>query len=188
MIWLTVPTVTIGYGRKPGWRGARLGWPNASLPRGSRDGVCSRTVGGGAVAILEGLKVGGSIRGLSPEGLATIVQVEWYGNQAVNVTFRDAAGAVKQRLVYRTDEPTLEVATAGRPWSFDGDGALLRLVSEAYRIRLPTCSTHIRPSTRHASSHYRTRSQPSMARCCRGSHCAFCAALAGAHRFVRTLN
>ena len=24
----------------------------------------------------------------------------------------------------------------GRPWSFDGDGALLRLVSEAYRIRL----------------------------------------------------
>lgn len=24
----------------------------------------------------------------------------------------------------------------GRPWSFDGDGAILRLVSEAYRIRL----------------------------------------------------
>ena len=88
------------------------------------------------MAILEDLKAGASIRGLSPEGLATVVQVEWYGNQAVNVTFRDAAGTVKQRLVYRADEPTLEVATAGRPWSFDGDGALLRLVSEAYRIRL----------------------------------------------------
>jgi hypothetical protein len=43
---------------------------------------------------------------------------------------------VKQRLVYRADESTLDVATAGRPWSFDSDGALLRLVSEAYRIRL----------------------------------------------------
>jgi SNF2 family DNA or RNA helicase len=28
------------------------------------------------------------------------------------------------------------VVEEGRPWSFDGDGALLRLVSEAYRIRL----------------------------------------------------
>jgi superfamily II DNA or RNA helicase len=88
------------------------------------------------VTILEDLKAGASVRGLSPDGLAEIVQVEWYGNQAVNVTFRDAVGAVKQRLVYRADEPTLEVAVAGRPWSFDGDGALLRLVSEAYRIRL----------------------------------------------------
>ena len=25
---------------------------------------------------------------------------------------------------------------AGRPWSFDGDGALVRLVAEAHRIRL----------------------------------------------------
>src|SRR5207245_2978513 len=29
-----------------------------------------------------------------------------------------------------------EIAVAGRPWSFDGDGGLLRLVSEAHRIRL----------------------------------------------------
>ena len=49
---------------------------------------------------------------------------------------RDAAGAVGNRLVYRNEEPSLEVVEAGRLWSFDGDGALLRLVSEAYRIRL----------------------------------------------------
>ena len=29
-----------------------------------------------------------------------------------------------------------EIVEAGRPWSFDGDGALFRLVSEAHRIRL----------------------------------------------------
>src|SRR5262249_30036128 len=33
-------------------------------------------------------------------------------------------------------EPDLEVVAAGRSWSFDGDGALFRLVSEAFRIRL----------------------------------------------------
>jgi len=39
-------------------------------------------------------------------------------------------------VLYRHDEPRLEVVEQGRPWSFDGDGALFRLVSEAHRIRL----------------------------------------------------
>jgi len=39
-------------------------------------------------------------------------------------------------FVYRDDEPSLELVEMGRPWSFDGDGDLLRLVSEAYRINL----------------------------------------------------
>jgi superfamily II DNA or RNA helicase len=39
-------------------------------------------------------------------------------------------------LLYRHDEPRLELVEIGRPWSFDGDGALFRLVSEAHRIRL----------------------------------------------------
>ena len=40
------------------------------------------------------------------------------------------------RLLYRDDEPSLEVLERGLPWSFDGDGNLFRLVSEAQRIRL----------------------------------------------------
>ena len=39
-------------------------------------------------------------------------------------------------LLYRHDEPRIEIVEQGRPWSFDGDGALFRLVSEAQRIRL----------------------------------------------------
>jgi hypothetical protein len=35
-----------------------------------------------------------------------------------------------------TTKPRIEVVEVGRPWSFDGDGALFRLVSEAHRIRL----------------------------------------------------
>lgn len=85
---------------------------------------------------LEDLKAGASVKGLSPTGTAKVVQVEWFGNQAVKVTFEDVTGTVKNRLVYRNEEPSLAVVAAGRPWSFDGDGSLLRLVSEAYRIRL----------------------------------------------------
>jgi hypothetical protein len=72
------------------------------------------SIGCGAVATLEELKAGASIRGLAADGLATVVQVEWFGDQAVNVTFRDATGAVKQRLVYRADEPA-PGSRGGRP-------------------------------------------------------------------------
>ena len=88
------------------------------------------------MAVLEDLKAGAFIAGLAPGGTARIVYAERFGDQAVKVTYEDASGAVGNRLVYRNEEPSLEVVQAGRPWSFDGDGALLRLVSEAYRIRL----------------------------------------------------
>jgi hypothetical protein len=51
------------------------------------------------------------------------------------VTYRDSEGTVGQRLLYRDDESTLSLVEAGKAWSFDGDGALLRLASEALRIR-----------------------------------------------------
>ena len=45
-------------------------------------------------------------------------------------------GKVANQLLYRDDEPRLEIVERGRPWSFDGDGGLFRLVSEAHRIHL----------------------------------------------------
>ena len=56
--------------------------------------------------------------------------------------FAEGTVALKNRLVYRNEEPTLEIVSAGRPWSFDGDGSLLRLVSEAYRIRIALPSAY----------------------------------------------
>ena len=88
------------------------------------------------MARLEELKAGAYIKGLTPDGMAKIINLEWFGDQAVKATFEDPQGNVNNRLVFRNEEPTLEVARAGRPWSFDGDGHLLRLASEAYRIRL----------------------------------------------------
>ena len=87
-------------------------------------------------ANLEDLKAGAVVKGLTPEGAAKVVSVEWYGDQAVKAVFEDPHGAVSSRLVFRGEEPTLSLVEQGRPWSFDGDGHLLRLAAEAHRIRL----------------------------------------------------
>jgi SNF2 family DNA or RNA helicase len=68
--------------------------------------------------------------------LVAVVDVKWIGTVAVELTYKDATGRLGSELLYRDREPTLEVAQSGRPWSFDGDGALFRLASEANRIRL----------------------------------------------------
>jgi hypothetical protein len=43
------------------------------------------------MARLEELQAGAQIRGLAPEGLAWVVGVEWFGDQALKLTFEDAA-------------------------------------------------------------------------------------------------
>lgn len=87
-------------------------------------------------AKLEDLKPGSSVEGLSPSGPARIVTVEWIGDQAIKVIYEDPNGGVKDRLVYRDEEHMFNIATAGPIWSFDADGAMLRLVTEANRIKL----------------------------------------------------
>ena len=68
--------------------------------------------------------------------LATVISVQWFGSEALELTYKTPGGKVANELLYRHDEPRLEVVEHGRPWSFDGDGGLFRLVSEAQRIRL----------------------------------------------------
>ena len=88
------------------------------------------------MARLEDLQPNASLKGIVPDCLVTVVAVQWYGSEALELTYKDPTGKVANELLYRHDEPRLEIVEHGRPWSFDGDGALFRLVSEAQRIRL----------------------------------------------------
>src|SRR3972149_747225 len=85
---------------------------------------------------LEDLTPGTVVRGILPDCLVTVVTTQWFGTEALELTYKDPSGRVANRLLYRHDEPNIEVVEHGRPWSFDGDGSLFRLVSEAHRIRL----------------------------------------------------
>lgn len=88
------------------------------------------------MAALDQLTPGTSVKGILPDCLVTVVSVRWFGSEALELTYKDPAGQLGNQLLYRDNEPTLEVAKVGRPWSFDGDGQLFRLVAEAQRIRL----------------------------------------------------
>ncbi len=85
---------------------------------------------------LDDLKPNTSVKGVLPTGLVTVVSVQWHGSEALELTYKTPEGKVANELLYRHDEPRIEVVQEGRPWSFDGDGGLFRLVSEAQRIRL----------------------------------------------------
>jgi superfamily II DNA or RNA helicase len=85
---------------------------------------------------LEQLQPKASLRGILPDSTVTVVNVQWFGSEALELTYKDPEGKVANILLYRDDESRLELVEAGRPWSFDADGEQFRLVSEANRIRL----------------------------------------------------
>ncbi len=85
---------------------------------------------------LEQLQRGIQVYGIAPQQMVTLIDVEWSGSNAVTVVYRRSDGNVGVTLLYREDEAALQIVQAERLWAFDVDGALLRLVSEAYRIHL----------------------------------------------------
>ena len=85
---------------------------------------------------LDEVKPGTMIKGVVPGHSVRIISVEWIGNQAINLVYREPNGGVAETTLYRDDENRLDVEERGHSWSFDGDGALLRLVTEANRIAL----------------------------------------------------
>ncbi|MBN9266231.1 MAG: DUF3883 domain-containing protein [Hyphomicrobium sp.] len=88
------------------------------------------------MALLEDIRAGARVDGIAPGNAVDVVSVEWIGNQAINVVFRGTEGTITETTLYRDDEHRLKVGAAGKPWTFDADAALLRLVTEANRIKL----------------------------------------------------
>ena len=88
------------------------------------------------MARLEDLKEGASVKGVRPDGPVTIINVKWHGDSVVELTYKDSSGRPGNELLFRDREANLEIIQPGQSWSFDADAGMLRLVSEAYRIRM----------------------------------------------------
>ena len=58
---------------------------------------------------LEGLQPNAAVRGILPDALVTVVSVQWFGSEALELTYKTPAGKVANELIYRHDEPRLEV-------------------------------------------------------------------------------
>ncbi len=85
---------------------------------------------------LEQLTKDTQVRGILPNSIITVVDVQWHGSDVVELTYKEANGTLGNELLFRDREGTLEIVTEGGAWSFNADGANFRLVSEALRIRL----------------------------------------------------
>ena len=68
---------------------------------------------------LEDLRTNAAVKGILPDALVTVVSTQWFGSEALEL-YKTAAGKVANELLYRHDEPRIEVVEQGRPWSFDG--------------------------------------------------------------------
>lgn len=84
---------------------------------------------------IEEIVPGSRIRGISGDEFVEVLAARPYGPDAVEVTYKGTNG-LSQTIVFRDAEATLEVAEPSRRFAFDGDGQLLRLASEALRIRM----------------------------------------------------
>lgn len=74
------------------------------------------------------------LRGFVPDRDVTVVAVERHGYGSATVTYRDAEGRLGERVV--TSEDMLSVREASElRWTFDADGSLFRLASEARRMK-----------------------------------------------------
>ena len=85
---------------------------------------------------LEDIKSGVSLSGIEPSQVVTAVAVVPLGEGSVQLIYRTPDGGMKERLLNRGDEPSVDIATVERPFSFDGDGAAFQLACEAKRIDL----------------------------------------------------
>ncbi len=83
---------------------------------------------------LEDIKKDAQIRGIQPNDVVRIVQVEPVGESAITVYYKDSQGNLKEQMLFRSDEAHLEFAQTGRAWAFDAKAEDFKLGLEAWRI------------------------------------------------------
>ena len=85
---------------------------------------------------LEEITKGALVAGIEPGKTVRVVSVDPVGDNAITVVYRAEDGSLRDRMLFRSNEVDLSIATAGRPWSFDADGEGFKLAAEAIRINL----------------------------------------------------
>lgn len=85
---------------------------------------------------LEDLTPGAVVNGVAGKDPVTVVAVEWYGSDVVNLTYRTTEGRLDAQVLSRTSETYLSLSRPSAAYAFDGDGSLFKLAAEALRIRM----------------------------------------------------
>ena len=85
---------------------------------------------------LSEIMVGQNLLGVLPHSPVKIASIRPIGEAALDLIYRTPDGILHNQLVYADVAAGFEPVSESGRWTFDADGALFRLVSEATRIRL----------------------------------------------------
>jgi hypothetical protein len=85
---------------------------------------------------LEEIGKGNLISRIEQSGPVRIIAVEDAGGNAVSVVYKNQAGNLGERMLFRGDEHLLAPAEDKRPWQFNAPGGAFKLGVEAMRIHL----------------------------------------------------
>src|SRR5262250_2057132 len=100
---------------------------------------------------LEALQPNAAVRGILPDALVTVVSVQWFGSEALELTYKNPAGRVANELLYRHDEARLDVVEQGVRGALTAtdtsSGSCLKRIASVWRIYSTQCSPCIRPSS-----------------------------------------
>jgi SNF2 family DNA or RNA helicase len=83
---------------------------------------------------LKDITAGLNLTGIEPAHIVSVVATVPQGDGALQLIYRTSDGVMKERLLLTTDEPSISIASAERPFSFEGKGADFQLACEAKRI------------------------------------------------------
>ena len=64
------------------------------------------------MARLEDITVGSSVKGIVTNDTVSIVAVQWFGTNVIEVTYKNSAGALGEVMLYREDEAHIDAMFA----------------------------------------------------------------------------
>lgn len=84
---------------------------------------------------LEEIQKGMTLEGVVPGQVVRVRMAELNGD-SLDLIYEDSNGGVNQTVLFRESEGVVQPSDRTGGWTYDADGGLFRLTSEAYRIRL----------------------------------------------------
>jgi hypothetical protein len=82
---------------------------------------------------LEDLKKDMTLAGVEPGHSVTLISVDFFGADSVQIVYKRPGGGIGERLLGRSEEETIFIEEKERPFSFDGDGAAFQLACKRGR-------------------------------------------------------
>ncbi len=85
---------------------------------------------------LEQLAANQMLSGIEEGKVVRVVALEKIGEHSVTLYYKDGSGRLGERMLFRTDEPSITLADSGCPWGFDAPADNFKIAVEAQRISL----------------------------------------------------